>query len=342
MSSAANLPAWTRAQNQPATYPRTFLEVAVERGVDRAEVLRRAGIEAARIDDPAGRLAVAETFRMHEAIQALLDDATLGFEAGKRLPLTAHGSLGYALMCAPTPRAAIGILERYWHLRGRGVSMHVRAHDGLFLEVVPELPMPTWLRDHLFASMLSSVARGMSFLIPDEADRSEIWLVGAAPAGFSAPRVRFGMPAAGIRDLGDPARLDRPMPTANPEGLAHALTLCERESALMGGGADPLLARVRAALHLGKRGYPSPASVAKALHVTPRTFRRRLQEQGTSYQALLEEARRRDACRLLGKPELPIREIATILGYDEPANFTRAFRGWFGAPPSAWRASASG
>lgn len=335
-------PSWWRAENQPATYPRMFLDVAVERGADREGILRRAGIERARIDDPAGRLSLLEFFTLHEAIGP--SDPTLGFETGHRLPLTAHGSLGYALMCAPTARAAIGILERYWHLRGRAVIMRPR-EDGTFLEVLPEVEMPPWLRDQLFASMLTSMVRGLTFLVPEAANETEIWLLGDEPAGFAAyrdrlPRVRFGMAIAGLRDLGDPTRLDRPLPTANPEGLAHALAMCEHESKLMGGGADPLLVRVRTALRLGTRGYPSPAALAKALHLTPRTFRRRLQEHGTSYQTLLEEARRRDACRLLEKPALPIQRIAALLGYDDPANFTRAFRTWTGVPPSTWRRSA--
>lgn len=338
-----NLPAWARAHTQPATYPRLFLEVARERGVDRDAALRQAGVDPARVDDPAGRLSLVEIWRVHEAVAARLDDPTFGFETGCRLPLTAHGTLGYALMCAATPREAIAILERFWHLRGRGVAMHARARDDeLFLEVVPELPMPTWLRDQVLASMLASMWRGITFLMPSAATMTEIWLPGPEPRGFEAvrdrlPRVRFEVPIAGVRSVGDPTLLDRPLPTANPEGLAHALAACERDSACMGAGADPLVARARAALDLGARGYLPPSAVAKALHVTPRTFRRRLQEQGTSYLTLREEARRRDACRLLARPELTIKEIGALLGYQEPANFTRAFRGWMGVPPSAWR-----
>jgi AraC-like DNA-binding protein len=338
-----HLPAWARARTQAATYPRLFLDVACEHGVDREAVLRSAGLDRAHLEDPGGRVSLVEIWRVHEAVAARLDAPTLGFETGLRLPLTAHGTLGYALMCAPTPRAAIALLERFWHLRGRGASMQARTRDDeLFMEVVPELPMPPWLRDLVLASMLASIWRGIGFLMPIATATVELWLPGPEPRGFAAiraqlPTVRFEMPLAGVRVVGDPALLDRAQPTATPEGLAQALSQCERESALMGTGADPLVARARAALHLGARGYPSPAAVAKALHVTQRTFRRRLQEQGTSFLALREEARRRDACRLLARPELSIKEIGALLGYREPANFTRAFRAWMGVPPSAWR-----
>jgi AraC-like DNA-binding protein len=336
-------PAWARARTQPATYPRLVLEAAAQHGVDRGAALRHAKVEAARMEDPAGRLSLVEVWRVHEAVAAHLGDTAVGFEVGLQMPLTAHGSLGFALMCAATPRDAVAVLERFWHLRGRGFLMRPLAReDGLFLEVVPELPTPARLRDQVLASMLTSIHRGMAFLGMTWAAEVEIWMPGGEPAGFAAlrerlPPVRFGRPVGGVLALGDVAALDRPQATANPEGLAHALAACERESALMGGGADPLLARARAAIHLGARGYPAPEAIARALHVTPRTLRRRLQEHGTSYQALLEEARRRDACQMLEEPGLPVQEIGRLLGYDDPANFTRAFRAWTGMPPTAWR-----
>lgn len=337
------LPAWTRQRNQPATYPRQFVEVARDRGVPPARVLAHAGLRTDLLDDPAGRLSCLQTWQITQAVLELTGDPALGFEAGGRLPLTAHGSLGYALMCAPTPREAIRILERFWHLRGRGVTMSVReSEDSLFFDVSPELPMPLPLRDFLFSSMLTSMWQGIRFVMPDVPVVTEIWLQGVEPPGFGPwqgrlPAVRFGMPAAGIRLTGDKRPLDFPLATANPEGLVHALGQCERESALMGGGADPVLQRTRTALQLGPDGYPSPEVIASLLYMTPRTFRRRLQDQGSSYKQLLEEARRRDGCRLLQNPELEIRQVSELLGYADPANFTRAFRAWTGKAPRDWR-----
>lgn len=338
------LPAWTRARNQPATYPRLFAEVAADRGVPQAAVLAQAGLPTSLLDDPAGRLSFAESWQVFAAVRALTADPALGFETGQRLPLTAHGSLGYALMCAPTAREAMHILERYWHLRGRGVLMRIReTDDELFFELLPELPIPPVLRDFLFSSMLTSMYRGIRFLVPVLPARAEIWLPGPSPAGFAQwrdvlPPVCFGQPMAGLRLVGDAAVLAQPLPTANPEGLAAALARCEQESVLMGGAAEPLQLRVRAALQPGAEGYPGPAAIAASLHLTPRTLRRRLGEEGCNYQSLLEEARRRDSRELLARPELEIREVSAWLGYADPANFTRAFRAWTGMTPSAWRA----
>lgn len=53
-----------------------------------------------------------------------------------------------------------------------------------------------------------------------------------------------------------------------------------------------MLARTRALLQPGAAGYPASAAIAAALHLAPRTYRRRLRETGMSYQQLREEAPR--------------------------------------------------
>lgn len=345
LPAESSLPAWARQHNQPLTYPRLFLEVANRRGFSEASVLREAGLPALLLSDPAGRLTVHECWRIYLTVYRLTGDPALGFEAGQHAPLTAHGSLGIALMCAATPRQALGILARYWHLRGRGLTLNVQeTENAVLIEISPELPTPAALMDFILPCLLTSIARGISFVAPEVRDITELWLKSAEPAGFDAwratlPIVRFNMPTTGVRVVGFKERLDQPLATSTPEGLASALAQCERETLLMGGGTDPVLQRARAALQAGAEGYPSAADIARLLHMTPRTFRRRLQEQGSNYRQLLEEARKRDSCHLLEKPELEIRQISAMLGYADPANFTRAFRSWTGSAPQAWRKS---
>src|SRR5690606_18620847 len=236
------LPAWTRLRNQPSTYPRVFVDVAGERGIGRAQVLATAGLPGDLFDDPAGKLSLQESWQLFAAVLELVDDPAFGFDTGQRLPLTAHGSLGYALMCAATPRQAIEVLERFWHLRGRGVLMTFEEdEDGLFFSVAPEVAMPTVLRDFLFHSMLTSMYRAMLFMMPTMATNNEIWFESAEPAGFDAtklalPPVRFAMPRSGISLRGEKAALDAPLPTANPEAFTQAIAQCERESALLDKG----------------------------------------------------------------------------------------------------------
>ncbi|MDI2074654.1 MULTISPECIES: helix-turn-helix domain-containing protein [Bradyrhizobium] len=56
-----------------------------------------------------------------------------------------------------------------------------------------------------------------------------------------------------------------------------------------------------------------------------------------SYSDLLRNALQRRAVRLLCRTDRSIGEIASMLGYDDPAHFCRAFQRWSGVPPTHWR-----
>ena len=72
--------------------------------------------------------------------------------------------------------------------------------------------------------------------------------------------------------------------------------------------------------------------------MTTRTLRRKLHTEGNTYSSLTEKIRLRDAIKLLDEPGLEIARIGELLGYNDAANFTRAFRRQTGLTPSAYRA----
>jgi AraC-like DNA-binding protein len=62
-----------------------------------------------------------------------------------------------------------------------------------------------------------------------------------------------------------------------------------------------------------------------------------LQDVGTSYQRILDEVRKEMAIEYLRNSNLPIEEIAALVGYSDPSNFRKAFRRWTGRAPSYYR-----
>jgi AraC-like DNA-binding protein len=78
--------------------------------------------------------------------------------------------------------------------------------------------------------------------------------------------------------------------------------------------------------------------VAQALHVSQRTLQRRLQDEGASFQRLLDDSRRELAEQYLAQPNLTLLEVAYLLGFADPSNFFRAFRRWFDLTPGEYRA----
>jgi AraC-like DNA-binding protein len=77
--------------------------------------------------------------------------------------------------------------------------------------------------------------------------------------------------------------------------------------------------------------------IAGVLGVHPRTLRRRLADEGTTFDDLLEEVRRSMARELLELTDMPMSEIADALAFAAPGVFTDWFRRALGVPPSGWR-----
>jgi AraC-like DNA-binding protein len=175
--------------------------------------------------------------------------------------------------------------------------------------------------------------------------------------GFRPIEVRLSHPAAGElaeypRRFGCPVRfeqpdneivfpsaaLDVPLRTADPQ-LGQVLE--EHVQGLLDAlpHGDPFVHRARSALASTlANGGPSLEALAASLHMTPRTLRRRLDEQSTSYKALLDELRRELACHYLNRSTERFEQIANRLGFAEPSTFYRAFKRWTGTTPALYRA----
>jgi AraC-like DNA-binding protein len=132
------------------------------------------------------------------------------------------------------------------------------------------------------------------------------------------------------------ADMERPFLTHNADLLAIVAPQLEAElkrqlaqktiSEQVKGTVKKLLAGQRPALQ----------DVARELHLSTRTLRRRLTDEGGTFQ--MENARRELAQHYLLHSSLELNETAYRLGYEDSNSFFRAFHHWEGTSPGAWRA----
>ena len=85
--------------------------------------------------------------------------------------------------------------------------------------------------------------------------------------------------------------------------------------------------------------YPAFDSVCSDLCMSPQVVRRRLAEEGTSYQKIKDSIRCDVAQSLLANPEIPIMDVAERTGFSESAAFSRAFKKWTGMSPAHYRST---
>src|SRR3546814_14669377 len=102
-----------------------------------------------------------------------------------------------------------------------------------------------------------------------------------------------------------------------------------------------LVPRVYAiATRLLASGNCTNADVASKLNMHPRTLQRRLNEEGSSFEATKDDARRDVAARYLSASDLPLSRIASLLCYSESSVLNRSCQRWFAKSPRHIRGGA--
>lgn len=343
LSKAAKVVALARA-TVPVTYVRLGIEIAEERGIPREQLLRGIPIDREALDRPDGRIPLAPCVRLVSRVWRATHDAGLGYEFGLRSTLAAHGNIGYGLLSHATVGESLAFGLKYGRLRNPLLRLSLRTEGDRAIiearEAIPLGPMRQYAIDAVLVSM-SRIGRQISGAFRPEL---ELRFDCAEPAHFA--RYRHRLPpvifSAATNELRFPASyLARPMPTGNASAAKGLAEACDRELALIGEVSD-VAERVRALLVLSSGGYPDLEAVARRLHMSGRSLKRKLQQQRVTFQQLLEEARKRDARRLLSDSALTVADVAERMGYTDPASFTRAFRKWFAVAPSAWRSREMG
>ena len=326
----------------------TLVRACGEEGLRVDAVLAGTGLDAAALDDPDTRTSIAQFVDACRNALRLEASAALPFRMGGSIRASSYGLYGFAMLTARTARDAFRFAQRFHGLatpvfRLRLVDAPGEAgwdlEDALGLDAAD--PLHRFLVE-LQLSLHVSLARDVW---PSGARASAIEVRHARPAHAAlyvehlGRLPRFGAPRDAIRL--DAALLDAPMPLANPLTESMVRRMCE---ALLehDGGAGGLARAVSERLAARPGRFPDTDALAADLGLAPRTLRRRLADEGTSYQRILDAVRERLAKDYLAGTRLAAEDIAEALGFGDSAAFRKAFRKWTGTSPGAWRRDAAG
>jgi AraC-like DNA-binding protein len=321
-------------------FVRPVVDALRARGRNAAAALRKAGIPAGVIGVPQARVSAHQYSQLWRVAIRELGDEFFGQDTRPMKP----GS--FALVCLAAVHAATlqDALER----------------TARFVRV---------LLDDVGIEVTAEAARGRLTLYPASTARSAprfahetllmmvhglaCWLVGrripilhgafayAEPAHrgeyltLFGPSLAFDQPHTFIEF---DARL-LALPVVQTEATARPFLRAAPENILLKyKNTQGLAARIRRRLRqVLPRELPELETVARELNTAPATLRRRLNAEGSSYQAIKDELRRDLAILYLGSTTMSIAAIAQALGYVEPSAFHRAFRKWVQRSPGAYR-----
>lgn len=327
-----------------AIYPLSMLQLGVERGLTIEQMLQNAGLTLEQLHRPSARVTPRQQAIISYNLLQATGDPGIGLELGLRSNITKAGLMGFGLMSCATFGEVAELGIRYLQTRVPYFRLSQSIEGPLVVvearETMPLGPMHQFGFDHFMAEVYE-ICR--SFANPqglaDAQAMTEIWLDSPEQpyyARYAArlPRLRFSMPSNQFRYSA--ALLQAAIPTVNPVTAQMAFEQCEREMALLG-YTESLADRVRALLVCHEGSYPDLVATAERLHLSTRTLKRRLAEQGSSFGDLLEDVRKRDSLQLLLDADRSIEEVALRTGYADPSNFRRAFQRWTGLSPTAYR-----
>ena len=314
------------------------------RGLPPATVLRQARLPVTLHDGRTNHVTTAQYFAIWRAIAELAPEPGTGLRLASEIDIAHLPPANLAAYYAADFRDALGRLARYKQLCAPEEMRIVERGGECTIELgwpYATEAEPALLTDAAFASFVELGRRStrvdvrplrVELLRPREAADPHTAYFGA-PVRFRADRNALVFHA---RDL------DRPFLTHNAELLElldAPLTRALAERQAEGSIGEQVRAVLRRQL-AGRR--PDIDAVARELGVSARTLQRRIAAAGGSFQQLLGDARRELGRDYLTQPDVELKEVAYLLGYDDANSFHRAFRAREGTTPARWRAVHAG
>jgi AraC-like DNA-binding protein len=274
---------------------------------------------------------------------AALGDEHFGLHRGASFHMKNGGVLAYLAVCAETVKEALQGFQRYASVACDGLAAELKPERG-GIQLIVRASDPIWRQSpHLSAF---SSARMIAAL-------RAITGVALSPLEVRLMHPRRGTSAEGRRFFGCPVEYGGPADIVrfSKESLAVRIpTADSRLGHILRAYADALLhqmpPRLDASLEervmaivaerLGS-GRLALRDVARELGLSERTLRRRLSEAGTSFSDLVERKRIGLANEWLTATDFDLKHISFLLGYSEPAAFSRAFKRRTGSTPGRLR-----
>lgn len=328
-----------------AIHVRLYVNFMRSRGYDPEAVLSGSGIREPQLSDPQFLVDVSQCHAVASNMLKLRGAGGLGLEIGASMKLSDLGIVGYAMASSGTLGQAINIWMQY------GISA-----VGAPFSLTPVAPRAngTWgvtASAHGYSQALvrfyfeEALGMGSNF---GEMLTGKPFTFREITCGYPAPSYardyekRLGckptFDGKTTRALVRSPTLDDPLQTGDRDvrelcirHCTHLVQQINRSSAISLRLRDVLM-------HCGM--IPDLDRAATLLNTSPRTLRRHLRSEGTTFQRVLDDLRRDLSREYLASGVMAIKEIAYLLGFANSAGFCRAYKAWTGETVGAFSARA--
>lgn len=334
----------TAAFTVGAGFARGLLDFAVRKGADEAALLAAAGLDRAMLAEMTNRVPFASYVALVRAAKTMTGDPALALHYGEEVDISKVSIVGLIGQAAPTMIEGFRQLNRFVRLivetpnGGNGERFQlVRDREGVWVVDARLNPgaFPE-LTESALSQLVCGARRGgqpetlkaVHFTFPAPAYAAEFERIFRVPVVFNSKRngmlVEERLFEAPVRML--PAYAGDLL----TEKAQAELTALDGSKSARGRVETVLRDRIRA-------GQPGMDAVAGALKISRQRLYRQLRAEGTSFEQVLDGLRHQLAMEYLGERGASVNETAYLLGFSDPAAFSRAFKRWTGASPNSVR-----
>jgi AraC-like DNA-binding protein len=300
-------------------------------------LLKRANLTLQQAKNARMRIAVRDQIEFLNLVADELDDEFLGVKLAQTVDLRELGLLYYVMASSRTVGDALQRASRYSTIINEGVQIGYRA--GKFVSVTFDYRGVARQQDRhqieFFITILLRMCRNLSglslaplrveFIHHRTVPSAEIKDLFGANVVFAcgADRITYPSSITGAASV-------------NADPYLNALLVKYCDEAVTSRRKQPATWQVKvenAVAPLLPHGQARIGKIASELGVSRRTLARRLASEGLGFRTLLDRLRFDLAKRYLRERDLPISEIAWLLGYRETSAFNHAFKRWTGRTP---------
>lgn len=330
----------SQAHTVSLQYVERLLSGAARQGLGMSALFAHSGLDPARTKEPDARISSTELIRLMQEVMRRTGDEFIGLAADARSKPGTFSMMAHAVINCANLEQAIRRSSAFYGLfetptvadlavtsnEGQ-LTLTMRHHDAVgdtIFELMAFVSVRFW--SWLVGQRLSPLVIEFSFDAPPSA--TDFAALFRCPVIYGADRNMIRFPASWLS-----------LPLAQTP-LSLSRFLKDSLALIIAGRSRPMglaeQVRNRLSNDYGHQ-FPDLTALSQQLSLTPQTLRRRLKEEGTSYQQIKDQLREEAARFYLAKPALSIDEVALMMGFSEASAFHRAFKKWTGQTPASCR-----
>lgn len=316
-----------------------------EEGVPLEAALEGIHISEAELSSPLTKVSVNQIVQSYRNALTHSQNPSFAFEVGSKFHVSTFGIYGLAVFSGTDFRQTAGFAVQYYQLTAPLVEVtfeEQRSWAAWGITVLPFKHLDAALHDFIVELQFGALLCVHRDVMGSDFHLTQIQLTSQRPSPAARHVEQFGCEVLyeqpQNRLLFPSEWLDKKPSLGNSVTYAQVAEICDKLLTELKQNTG-VAGKVRQVLLANLESPPDANALAGQLGLSPRTLRRRLQQENTSYRELIDDLRAQTAIRYMRDTRLTLENIAFLLGFSDPAAFRYAFRRWTKAAPNEFRRS---